>query len=107
MPVAGKGRGRGALKTITMPGMLEKSSRGSGDGQEKRSSQLSPPPSELYEARVTEILDCSTFWAQIGTGKSDKPLETVRLHVHLYRECTCGHTRELVNSLKMKHCSQL
>ena len=69
MSVGGKGRGRGALKTGRMPGMLEKSSRESGDGQE-RSSQLGPLPSELFEARVTEILDCSAFWAQIGTGKS-------------------------------------
>ena len=41
------------------------------------------------------------------TYKNDKPLETLHYHVHLYRECTRMRTRELVNSLKMKDCSQL
>ena len=62
MSLGGKGRGRGALKTITMPGMLENT-------QERR-GELKPHPSELYEARVTDILDCTTFYVQIGTGES-------------------------------------
>lgn len=55
-----RGRGRGALALREQPYRDQPHANGNGD---------SPASLALMEARVTEILDVATFWAQIGTGR--------------------------------------
>ena len=55
MSLVGRGRGKGALKTLPSPGAKEPLGACGSD--------------RVMSARITEVLDVVTFWAQIGTGK--------------------------------------
>ena len=55
MSLGSRGRGRGALSLLRTPG-------DGGTGQQGGSGY------KLMEARVTEIVDVDSFWAQIGAG---------------------------------------
>ena len=58
MSLGNRGRGRGALNLLPTPG-----SAGGSSGLDGGDSY------ELMEARVTEVVDVDSFWAQIGTGE--------------------------------------
>ena len=55
MSFGSRGRGRGVMSLRRTPG-------DGGTGQQGGSGY------KLMEARVTEIVDVDSFWAQIGTG---------------------------------------
>ena len=55
MSFGSRGRGRGVMSLRRTPGDVSTGQQG-GSGY------------KLMEARVTEIVDVDSFWAQIGTG---------------------------------------
>ena len=58
MSLGSRGRGKGALNLLRTPGAADGSS-----GQDGGESY------ELMEARVMEVVDVDSFWAQIGTSE--------------------------------------
>ena len=66
----GRARGRGALRgSLPVVGASKPPSEEQVLLSEDTTENEEEPEMQLLDIRVTEILDATTFWAQIGTGR--------------------------------------
>ena len=71
-----RGRGRGALKSLVVvaPGSFQEVSTREPTGSKvSKTMTVDTPDSDsldVLEARVTEVLDVTSFWAQLGKGRA-------------------------------------